>query len=238
MSNELTAMQTTPMQLLAVAVQGGADIDKLTKLMDLQERWEANEARKAFVVAMAKFKETPPVILKDKQVAFGKTAYKHAELAQVSAAICKCLSAVGISHRFEVDQADRGISVTCVLTHVMGHSERVTLKAPSDDSGGKNAIQGIASTVTYLERYTLLAATGVATGDVPDDDGASFGTDVQRISDDQLSQIYDLIAESGADEKKLCAHFKIQTVETLPSACFQDVITLLTRKLNHKRDAV
>ena len=38
----------TPMQMIAQAVAQGADIDKLQKLMDLQERWEANEARKAY----------------------------------------------------------------------------------------------------------------------------------------------------------------------------------------------
>ena len=40
---------TTPAALLAMAVQQGADLDKLERLMALQERWEANEARKANV---------------------------------------------------------------------------------------------------------------------------------------------------------------------------------------------
>jgi len=57
--------QTTPAQLLAIAVDKDADIDKLTKLMELQERWEANEARKAYVQAMNEFKASPPEIFKD-----------------------------------------------------------------------------------------------------------------------------------------------------------------------------
>lgn len=44
----------TPMGMIALAVQQGADIDKLSKLLELQERWEATEARKAFVVALRK----------------------------------------------------------------------------------------------------------------------------------------------------------------------------------------
>ena len=38
----------TPMDMINTAIERGADIDQLTKLMDLQERWEANEARKAY----------------------------------------------------------------------------------------------------------------------------------------------------------------------------------------------
>jgi hypothetical protein len=43
------------------------------------------------------------------------------------------------------------------------------MSAPPDASGGKNTIQQIASTVTYLQRYTLLAITGVATKGQDDD---------------------------------------------------------------------
>jgi hypothetical protein len=46
------------------------------------------------------------------------------------------------------------------------------MSGPHDQSGGKNAIQAIASTVTYLERHTAIAITGVAVSDEEDDDGA------------------------------------------------------------------
>ena len=48
-----TKQEPTPMSILAKAVEMGADVDKLTKLMDLQERWERNEAKKAFDAALA-----------------------------------------------------------------------------------------------------------------------------------------------------------------------------------------
>lgn len=164
-----TVAPVTPMEMLAMAVQQGADLEKLEKLMGLQERWEANEARKAFVAALTEFKRNPPTIVKDKLVAFGNTKYKHAELDQVSSVIGKALSEVGISHRWDIEQQEGRIRVTCILTHSLGHSECVSLEAPPDNSGQKNSIQAIASAVTYLQRYTLLAAAGVATGD--DQDG-------------------------------------------------------------------
>jgi len=168
---------TALMQIIERAARDPAfDVAKLEQLLAVKERWDAAEARKAFVAALNKFKEAPPDIIKNKQVKFetskGVTSYKHATLDQVSNVIGAALSAVGISHRWEVEQLAEGkIRVTCVLTHALGHSERVPLEAKADESGNKNSIQGVGSTVTYLQRYTLLAATGMAVRD-QDDDGS------------------------------------------------------------------
>lgn len=161
----------TPNALLQLAVQQGADIGKLEQLMALQERWEANEARKAFVVAMASFKADPPTIRKNKHVAFGTTRYDHATLDEVTGKIAAGLARHGLSHSWSVAQADGAITVRCTITHVLGHSESVTMTSGADTSGQKNAIQAIGSAVTYLQRYTLLAATGLSTSDMVDDDG-------------------------------------------------------------------
>ena len=159
----------TPMMLLQMAMDQGADLDRLERLMDMNDRWEKSNARKAFIEAMAEFKKNAPTIVKDKKVAFDGTSYKHAELDQVCDKVNAALSLVGISHRWTVAQKESRICVTCILTHIMGHSEEVTLESGADTSGKKNAIQAIASAVTYLQRYTLLASCGLATG--ADDDG-------------------------------------------------------------------
>lgn len=163
----------TPMRLVEIAVSQNADIDKLGKLLDLQMKWEANEARKSFVEAMNRFKANPPAIRKNKHVEFGNTKFDHATLDHVTEQVTKGLSAHGISHRWETEQPEGKIRVTCIITHEMGHSERTTLEGPADNSGSKNAIQSIGSAVTYLERYTLLAATGLAAEG--DDDGRGTG---------------------------------------------------------------
>jgi hypothetical protein len=174
--------QVTPMQLLQVAMNTGADLDRLQQLMNMQQQWEANQARKQFAEAMAAFKQSPPEISKDKHVSFttsrGTTSYEHATLGNVCSAIVKALSQHGISHRWDLDQSNGRITVTCVLTHSAGHSEKTLLSSAPDDSGGKNSIQAIASAVTYLQRYTLLAATGTATNE-NDDDGR--GTEREEL---------------------------------------------------------
>lgn len=163
----------TPVDLLRIAVSQGADIDKLEKLMGLHERWEQNEARKAYVAAMKKFKANPPQISKNKQVNFGQTGYRHATLDHVCEEVTKGLSDVGITHAWKVRQENGTIAVICMLTHELGHSEETALMGAPDNSGSKNSIQAIGSTVTYLQRYTLLAACGLAAQN--DTDGQTNG---------------------------------------------------------------
>ena len=162
-----------------VKVGGSMDVAKLRELLELQERWEANEAKKAYVVAMSGFKADPPTILKDKAVGYdtkkgGAVGYKHATLYNVTTKINTALSVHGLTASWLTSQDNGSVKVTCRITHILGHSEETSLSAPPDTSGSKNVIQAIASTVTYLERYTLFALTGLA-GKDQDDDGNGAG---------------------------------------------------------------
>ena len=154
------------------------DLAKIERLYAFKREYEKDEARKAFHEGMAAFKLNPPTILKTKHVAFqtskGTTEYDHATLGGVVDAVAKALAQHGISASWDPRRQDGRVYVTCTLTHALGHSESVTLDGPLDDSGGKNAIQSLGSTVSYLQRYTLLAITGLATHDM-DDDGRGAG---------------------------------------------------------------
>lgn len=222
----------TPMQMLQIAMERGADLDRLQQLMDLQQRWEANEARKAFVAAMASFKANPPEILKGKHVRFttqkGVTEYDHATLADVCAAATKGLADVGISHRWDVTQEGNKVTVACILTHSLGHSERVQMTAGTDDSGGKNAIQAIGSAITYLQRYTLLAATGLAARD-QDDDGRSTRVE-QTISESQIADLNALIEDVGANKAAFLKYLKVDSLAELHANAFTAAVTALENK--------
>lgn len=209
-SQPIVAMQdANPMQMLAIAVQQGADLAKLEKLMELRDRWEATEARKAYVAAMSAFKSDPITILKSKQVNIpGGAKFSHATLADVCDGVVRSLSKYGLSHCWETNQMENGwVEVACVITHEKGHSERTTLRAPPDDSGKKNSIQQIASTVTYLERYTLMAACGLGAKDM-DDDGRGAGGGKPKPEAPEGYEHWradmDVLAEDG-QEKHLAA---------------------------------
>ena len=174
MSNEMAVKDSNPQEMITLAIEKGADPAILSRLLDVQERWQANVAKRAYVAAMTAFKrEAPAVLKKANRVNFstqkGQTDYKYANLGSIVAEISVILGKHELSASWETAQDGNNITVTCHVTHVAGHRESVKLSGPSDQSGNKNAIQAVGSTVTYLQRYTLLAALGLATGE--DDDG-------------------------------------------------------------------
>ncbi|MBN2591607.1 MAG: ERF family protein [Sedimentisphaerales bacterium] len=164
----------TPFELAAELLKTGSEIDvaNLEKILIIQERYDALQAKKAYMEAMAEFKKNPPKIFKDKEVSFGTTKYNHASLGNVVEVLTEELSKYGFSASWIPKQDDNRITITCRLTHVQGHYEEATLSGPPDKSGGKNDIQAICSSSSYLERYTFLAVIGTATYD-QDDDGNS-----------------------------------------------------------------
>lgn len=169
---ETAVAPINPMAMVQQAVSNGASIEVLSKLMDLQERWEANQGRKAFDAAIALAKGEIPPIFRDRSVNFNQTSYTHESLGQIASVVDPILNRHGISYRYKASQENGRVTVTCVLSHVDGYSEETTLSAGADDSGKKNSIQAIGSTTTYLQRYTLKLALGLATTD-RDDDGAA-----------------------------------------------------------------
>ncbi len=170
------ATQPNPAYLLQLAVEQGADLDRLERLMALQERWTAAEAKKAYDTAFADFKSEAVRIVKNKQVTDGPLKGKgYAELFAVVNAITPALSKHGLSSSWKLTKDERDwIEVTCTLKHSAGHTESVSMGGPPDTGGAKNAIQARASTVSYLERYTLKAITGLSEQN-DDDDGGSRG---------------------------------------------------------------
>lgn len=153
----------------------GAGLEQIEKMMDLLERNERHEAEKAYNEALAAFKAKNIRIVKRKLVDFlnnkgGRTSYKHAELDDVVQAVGPELSVHGFAWSWKTHQVGRDITVVCTLRHRLGHAETVQLTAQPDETGGKNAIQAIISTTTYLQRHTLKQITGVAEAG-EDDDG-------------------------------------------------------------------
>ena len=205
----------TPMELLDRALSRGDDIAILEKLMDLQERHERNQAKKAFDAAVADAKkEIKPIIRKRE----GNNKKKYADFAAYAGGVDEILARNGLNYRHRSAQPEDKIEVTCVLSHRDGYSEETTLKSPPDTTGNKNAIQAIGSTITYLQRYTLALALGLASAD--DDDGQAAGGDAP-ITEEQVNELIALKDKGKADVAKFCQLFKIEALPDLRQSQFQ-----------------
>jgi len=177
-----TALATAPQQdlapsspdrLIELAISKGADVATLEKLMDLEARWKAAQAKEAFDRAFSAFKAEAIVIVKDTVVTDGPLKGKsYAKLHTVVKSVTAALSRHGLTAKWKTTKDDKDwIEVTCILRHVQGYEESASMGGAPDVGPGRNALQARMSTVSYLERYTLLAITGLSTSD-SDDDGA------------------------------------------------------------------
>jgi hypothetical protein len=163
MNEQLTV--STPNDLIQQAIEKGLDVESLGKLMALQERWEANQARKSFFEAFTKFQSTCPEIRKAKGVSFKDVKYNYAPLSDITRQISDHLEKNQLSYRWEIKDTKEEIQVTCLISHIDGHTEKTTMMANPDTTGSKNVIQARGSAIEYLKRYTLIGALGLSTTD-------------------------------------------------------------------------
>lgn len=200
------------------------DPDRIERFIALKERIDASAAKLAFsnAVASAKAKISETPIFKNRT---GHNSKRYADFSAYAKVVDPILADLGLTYRFRTEQTDR-ISVTCILTG-HGHEEENMLAGPPDASGSKNAIQAIGSTLTYLQRYTLVQALGLAASD--DDDGQAAGRG-ETITDDQMQQIRDLIEEVGADLPKFCQYLKVEALADIRQSDFKRAVAALEAK--------
>jgi ERF superfamily len=228
-----TIRLATPMALLGQAIEQGSGIEVITQLMELTKEYKKDLAREAFNAAISDAKNKIPIIDKNRSVDFtsskGRTNYKYEDLAEIARTIDPILGEFGLSYRFRTNVQNGTVVVTCIVSHRDGHFEENSLPADIDTSGNKNHLQAVGSAVTYLSRYTLKAALGLAASN--DDDGQAAGAPLnQLILDAQADRLRDLIEETGSDAAKLCAFFKIDNIADLTQAEFTKAVKMLEAK--------
>ena len=229
----------TPSNLIEQALRSNASVEVLERLFALKERHDANEARKKYVAALAAFKAQGLRVHKDRTVnqGSGRPSYKHATLSNITETIGPALAEHGLCATFSTSQEPHGITVTCILRHEDGHMESVSLTGKPDTGPGRNDAQAIGSIITYLERYTLLAITGVAASDQDDDGGGSGDRGQQYITDEQCDEISALLHETNSDFAEFLKWLKVDNIAVIPRSMFRKAIAALETKRKRMQEA-
>lgn len=201
----------SPAKMMEMALDKGADLTQLEKLLELQERFDKNEARKAFHKAMADFKLNCPEVEKDKY----NNQYKswYVSLGKLVSTISPVMSKYGLSHDWEQYIENNIITVRFTVTHELGHSKSNTFSSPPDGSGSKNPIQQLKSSVTYLKSITFESGMGLASTDANiDDDGTSTSPDEKKAKDSLDRTIIDKTALEFLRKRMAEKHTSEETV--------------------------
>ena len=212
------------------------DIDKMERLLDMQERMLDRQAKADFNVAYNLVSAELPTIgkrgelkVKSKKEGVAPFITPYALFEDINETIKPILARHNMSLRFKTETKESTVRVTAVLSHISGHSEETSFTVPADVGGSKNHVQAMGSSISYAKRYTLVAILNITTFK-EDDDGFKAGFKADQISEMQAKTI---IKALGNDEKRidaLCKHYSIESVSELPTHSYTDALTKAKRK--------
>jgi hypothetical protein len=163
------------LDLVARALDKGADAGTLERVVALVERMRADEARRAFHHAYSQLQEKLPDIRRDRVAKIRDDfQYTYASLPHVRAEIRPACDACQITVSWEsVEGTPAGsLALVCVLSHAQGHEKRSgPMVVPIErESRGVSLSQRVSAARTVAARLSLFNVLGLAPDD--DDDGA------------------------------------------------------------------
>lgn len=212
--------------LLMAAIQNGASPDQLQALVDLQKEMRREASRMAFYEALSAVRGAALKLRRNKQ-ATGGTKHKYATLDNILDAIGPVMSDNGLSVRHKTETAPDGrITVSCIIAHRGGYEDSTSLSAMPDTGPGRNAIQSVGSTVTYLRRYTLESLLGLAeAGD--DDDGAGASQTITALQYEEINRLLERVGDTPG----FCRWLGVDSVAAIPASKYGQARQALEKKL-------
>lgn len=188
------------------------DIDKMERLILMQERIQGRQAQLEFDNAMAESQEEMKAIRAD--AANNQTKSKYATYAALDHATRPLYSKHGFALSFNTGDAPKAdeVRVLCMVSHRGGHRQEYKIDMPADGKGPQGAsvmtrTHATGAAASYGQRYLLKLIFNLAVGDIDDDgNGASGDEDVDRLgtgprgADGKLLSTYDAAAAQKAQD--------------------------------------
>lgn len=232
--NELTTTNHGPLAKLLDNPDKLAEfpVEHMERLLAMQERWQAEQARMAFADAFHRVQsQLTPVVKRGENK---QTTSFYALAEDVYAMACPILSKEGFSHSFSQGECDAPdmFRFTMTLRHVGGHVETHFLDAPIDNIGprgtpNKSKMHGLFSSNTSCNRVLMVNVLGIQLTD--DRDGNKI-VDDGPISDETVKLMSEKIYEADADGAKFCKFFGVVRIEDIPKSRMKEAFNLLERK--------
>ncbi|MDP3534052.1 MAG: ERF family protein [Halomonas sp.] len=206
------------------ALNPDVDIDKMERLLQMQERVMDRQAMMAYSAAMAAMQTELPSIEERGQTNNGK----YATLEDIVDTVRPVMQTHGFAVSFRIQTQERGIQVTGVLMHKDGHREETSMLLPADMSGNKNAVQAFGSSTSYGKRYVLSALLNITTRG--QDDNGHTSTRAKLVTPFQAGQIQRLISQCPATTQEWFSG-KYGAAVQVPQADFDKMRASLTKRI-------
>jgi hypothetical protein len=207
------------------AANPSVDIDKMERLLQMQERVMDRNANMAFNSSFAQMQTEMPVITERGEIAVGgQVRSKYAKFEDINEVVKPIMERYGFSINFKTSTEGNQIRVVGVLMHSMGHREEGSMLLPADTSGSKNSVQALGSSISYGKRYVMNSLLNI-TSRGEDNNGAGA-----KITEDQVANIESLLDETKADRPKFLKYMAVEKISDISEASYKNAIAALERK--------
>lgn len=210
------------------AANPNVDVEKLERLLNMQERILSRQAEIAFNSAFAEMQSEMPEITERGEIAVnGQVRSRYAKFEDINEAVKPVLQKHGFAITFKT-QTDKGsVTVTGILMHREGHRETTDMMLEADTSGSKNSVQSIGSSVSYAKRYVLNALLNITTRG--EDDNGARGN-IQYITENQAADLKALADEVRADLPAFLKYMKVGKLEDLRASDYKTAVSAFEKK--------
>lgn len=209
------------------------DIDKMERLVAMQERAHARASEQAFNDAMSAAQAEMRRVAADSDNP--QTRSKYASYAALDRALRPTYTQHGFSLSFGTEEGapQDHVRVVCHVSN-SGFTRKYHMDMPADGKGAKGGdvmtkTHAVGSAATYGQRYLLKMIFNIAIGD-DDDDGNAASDTSEKIMADQVAEIEKKLKETGADEPGALKYFGIASWNQLPVSEYNRVIAALVKK--------
>lgn len=229
-ANEVTDYGGGLMEVIArAACDPSVDIDKLERLIAMQERAQSRNAEIAFNIAMnAAQSEMRPIAA---NASNPQTRSRYATFDKLDRVLRPIYTEHGFSHSFDEGESPKPdhVRVLCYLSHVAGHTRTYHRDMPADGKGAKGGdvmtkTHAAGAAGSYGARYLLKGIWNVAVGEEDDDGNAE---EVHRknapalISDSDITLVEQYCRSLGGNVRSdLLAAYGVSAIPdlTVPQA--------------------
>jgi hypothetical protein len=241
----LPANRLDPQALISKAIEQGAGIETLERLVQLAKDLRAITAKEAFNRAIAEFQRRCPPIKKNAEMAVpGRPIYRYGELGEILSTIKPLMGELGLSHSWRSAPTTRPSAVAqiCIISHELGHEkESGPSEIPYREDNRMNSAQSVGSATTYAQRYSLCAVLGIK----PEDDDDANSTDTYgRVGaraghapppPSPTDRPSEPVRETGPRQKKQTAEPLFQTPDAERDHLILEINSIINRVIQQKR---
>lgn len=204
-----------------LASNPNVDVEKIQRIMDMQEQIITREAKRAFNAAMVQAQMAMPIVKKKEKNSQTGTMYAGYDdiVRKCQPIYTKCGFAVTFYQGFGTveDPIKPGCNrIMADIMHADGYTKTVHADIPAETTGIKGTAMmtqthATGSSFSYGRSYLIRLIFNIPTGD--DDDGNRAGGVIKYISDKEKSTILDMFNSLELNDIQKTSFYKTAGIE-------------------------